>query len=134
MTLCLLPLLKKSPKARVITVSANLYIAGEINFENINLRNGSYSPLKGYAQSKLANILFTREMARRLGTNSNVNTYSLHPGVFNSELSRHMSSKSLMDRLGLINLFFETVESGAQTTLYCALEKSLDNETGFYYE
>ncbi|CAG2178389.1 unnamed protein product, partial [Oppiella nova] len=92
---------------------------------------GAYSPFKAYAQSKLANILFTRELAKRLGTKSNVRTYSLHPGPVYTELQRHSGLGSMGHKMA--KKFFLTPEMGAQTTLYCALEDSLDKETGCYY-
>ncbi|CAG2179878.1 unnamed protein product, partial [Oppiella nova] len=61
LTLSLMPLLKKSPKARIITVSSIAHMSGSIHFENINLRNKAYDPMTAYRQSKLANILFTRQ-------------------------------------------------------------------------
>ena len=130
MTLSLLPLLREAPKARIVNVSAALHIYGKIHFENINLRNGAYTPLMGYAQSKLANIMFTQELARRLGPNSSVTAYSLHPGVIITELQRNLS-KFLKY---LLSFFTVSIEMGVQTTLYCALEESLKNESGFYYE
>ena len=132
LTLSLLPLLKKSSKARIITVSSIAHYFGQIHFENINLRNGAYTPSKAYGQSKLANILFTRELAKRLGTNSNITTYSLHPGIIKTDLSRHIPFQKLNNIV--MNLLYISVELGAQTTLYCALEESLDNESGLYYE
>jgi NAD(P)-dependent dehydrogenase (short-subunit alcohol dehydrogenase family) len=125
----LLNLLKKSSNARIINVSSTAHKAGKIHFENINLRNNAYSPLKAYSQSKLANILFTRELAKRLGKNSNIKVYCLHPGVVRTDIMRHISAF-----LSFIRIFFIDVEKGAQTTLFCALEESLENETGFYYE
>ncbi len=129
LTLLLLNLLKKSSNARIINVSSTAHKAGKIHFENINLRNNAYSPLKAYSQSKLANILFTRELAKRLGKNSNIKVYCLHPGVVRTDIMRHISAF-----LSFIRIFFIDVEKGAQTTLFCALEESLENETGFYYE
>ena len=111
-------------------MSSSGHLAGKINLDNPNLRNGVYAPWKAYAQSKLANVLFSRELAKRLGEDSHIKTYSLHPGPINTELQRHMASpvgNSFMKCVGL------TPEEGAQTTLYCALEESLDKETGHYY-
>ncbi len=105
---------------------------GRIHFENINLRNNAYSPSKAYSQSKLANVLFTRELAKRLGKNSNIKVYCLHPGIIRTDLWRHSKSNGLLKFISKI--FFINVELGAQTTLYCALEESLENETGLYYE
>ncbi|CAG2177036.1 unnamed protein product, partial [Oppiella nova] len=121
----------KSPNARIINVASIGHMAGKIHLDNINLRNGAYSPFKAYAQSKLANILFTREMARRLGYKTNIKTYSLHPGAVNTELVRHSNLGSIGDKI--MKSIFLSPEMGSQTSLYCALEDSLDNESGFYY-
>jgi len=133
LTLLLLPLLKSAPKARVVSVASGLYKVGEIHFDNINLRDGAYAPMKAYNQSKLANVLFTRELAKRLGPNSTISTYSLHPGVVKTDIAK---TDKLYERI-LINimssLLFLTPHMGAQTSLYCALEDSIENETGFYY-
>lgn len=130
LTLQLLPLLKKAPRARIVNVSSELYLLGSIHFDNINLRNGAYSGMKSYAQSKLANILFTRELAKRLGPGSTVTVYALNPGAVKTGIGRHAN---VVVRIwhGLISV---NVEAGCQTTLYCALDESLDGESGFYYE
>jgi NAD(P)-dependent dehydrogenase (short-subunit alcohol dehydrogenase family) len=128
----LLNLLKKSSNARIINVASTAYITGKIHFENINLENNAYSPLKAYSQSKLANVLFTRELAKRLGKNSNIRVYCLQPGYIRSDLWRHSNNMSFFNFISRV--FFIDIEKGAQTTLFCALEESLDNETGFFYE
>ena len=127
-----MPLLRNSSKARVITVSSTVHMVGKILFSNINLRNKVYTPSKAYNQSKLANVLFTRELAKRLGPQSNVNAYCLHPGIIRTDLWRHLPSNPLT-RL-LHKLIFIDSGLGAQTSLYCALEKSIENESGFYYK
>ena len=114
-------------------MSSSTHMIGKIHFDNINLRN-IYSPSKAYSQSKLANILFTRELARRLGKNSNINTYALHPGAVRTEFLRDAKGLEACVIGIMRTLFFIDVDLGSQTTLYCALEESLDNETGFYYE
>jgi NAD(P)-dependent dehydrogenase (short-subunit alcohol dehydrogenase family) len=128
----LLNLLKKSSNARIINVASTAYITGKIHFENINLENNAYSPVKAYSQSKLANVLFTRELAKRLGKNSNIRVYCLQPGYIRSDLWRHSNNMSFFNFISRV--FFIDIEKGAQTTLFCALEESLDNETGFFYE
>ncbi|CAG2174513.1 unnamed protein product, partial [Oppiella nova] len=113
LTLQLLPLISRAPKGRVITVSSALHALGSIHFENIHLRNGAYDPRKAYSQSKLANILFTRELAK-------------HAARYMTGIQKHM--------LKIFQILFLNVERGSQTTLYCALEESLDNESGYYYD
>ena len=132
LTLSLIPLLKKSSKARIVNVSSKAHLRGIIHFENINLRNGAYTPMKAYSQSKLSNVLFTRELTKRLGPKSHINTYSLHPGIVFTELTRHTPFQTVMN--SIYKFLFISPEMGAQTTLYCTLEQSIDNESGFYYE
>ncbi|CAG2115309.1 unnamed protein product, partial [Medioppia subpectinata] len=138
-TLHLIPLLKKAPAGRIVTVASALHNFGQIDLQNINLRNGAYHPFFSYAQSKLANVLFSRELAKRL-RHSNINTYSLDPGVVNTDLNRHFDKSAPREGTGandgpwLKRKLLITTYMGCQTTLYCALEDGLANESGFYYE
>lgn len=95
----------------------------------------NYSPTQAYGQSKLANILFTKELAKRLKS-TNIHVYALHPGFVQTELDRHIRLKgagayiqSLMQKA-----FARSAKLGAQTTLYCAFDKSIEDDSGFYYE
>ncbi|KAM3608791.1 uncharacterized protein V6R79_004796 [Siganus canaliculatus] len=134
LTNCLLDLLKKSSPSRVVNVSSLAHERGQIYFDDINLEK-DYKPWKSYGQSKLANVLFTRELAKRLhGTG--VTTYSLHPGVIRTELGRHFWPQiPLWKRVVYTPLMFfiKSPKEGAQTTIYCAVEESLQNESGLYY-
>lgn len=130
LTLSLLPLLKKSTAARIVNVASAFHkVGGKIHFDNINLRDGTYDKQRAYTQSKLAQILFTRELGKRLGDQSNVNVYALNPGAVKSDMQRHQNYSETM-----MNVMFLSPEMGCQTTLYCALDEALDNETGTYYE
>ncbi|XP_054153466.1 retinol dehydrogenase 12-like [Oppia nitens] len=135
LTLLLLPLLREAPRARVVNVSSLVHKFGKIYFENIHLRNGAYEMNRAYAQSKLANILFTRELARRLGRESTVTVYALHPGIIATEFLRYDDSpiRRMINKL-MIRFIGLTPDLGAQTTLYCAVDESLDNQTGHYYD
>ncbi|KAL3282813.1 hypothetical protein HHI36_005978 [Cryptolaemus montrouzieri] len=137
-TLLLLPKMVQSRPARIVTVSSRLHEGGEIDFNDLNSSNKTYNALKAYRQSKLANILFTKELARRLAENdiTNLNTYSLHPGVIASDLSRHLNGimpgvRRIYDFL--TRLFSKNVEQGAQTSIYCAVDEGCEKETGLYY-
>ncbi|XP_054152566.1 retinol dehydrogenase 11-like [Oppia nitens] len=135
LTMHLLPLIKRSSNARIVNVSSCGHQLGDINLNNIMLRNGAYSPMIAYGQSKLANVLFTRELARRLtSTNvNNVNVYSLNPGAIQTDLARHSDmSKGSVGKF-IQRYFFMKPCMGSQTTLYCSLDEQLDNESGFYY-
>lgn len=96
----------------------------------------SYSPFSNYGQSKLANILFTRELARKL-QGANVTANSLHPGNVQTELTRHTPEISMLLNKYLIKLFqilfSKTAKSGSQTTIYAALDPDLDHVTGKYF-
>lgn len=139
LTLLLMPKMQSSsPGCRIVNVSSIAYILGDIDFDDINLEK-SYTSIKSYTQSKLANILFTKELARRL-TKANIhgiNVYSLHPGLIPTEISRH-ASNTLFLGIGfafnfLTWLLFKNVEQGAQTTIYCSVDEKAANETGLYY-
>ena len=109
-----------------------------MHWEDINWEKAEYEPWAAYAQSKLANILFTQELAERL-KGSGVTAYSLHPGVIATELWRHVGDhgnilSSLMALLWRgVSLFVKTPESGAQTTIFCAVDESVADDSGLYY-
>ncbi|XP_071378562.1 retinol dehydrogenase 12 isoform X1 [Centroberyx affinis] len=134
LTNCLLDLLKKSTPSRVVIVSSLAHERGHIHFEDINL-DKDYTREKSYSQSKLANVLFCRELAARL-QDTGVTAYSLHPGVIHTELGRHLfPSFALWKRLIALPLLMliKTPREGAQTTIHCAVEESLANDNGLYY-
>ncbi|XP_058485361.1 retinol dehydrogenase 13 [Solea solea] len=133
-TNCLLDLLKKSTPSRIVIVSSLAHEKGQIHFDDINL-DKDYTPDKSYRQSKLANVLFGRELAARL-QGTGVTVYSLHPGVIRTELGRHFfPNLALWKRIIAIPLamLIKTPWEGAQTTIYCAVDESLANDSGLYY-
>lgn len=95
LTNLLLKRMKEAPSARVVNVSSCAHARGKINFDDLQSER-NYSPHGAYQQSKLANILFTRSLALRL-EGSNVRTYSLHPGVIQTELVRHLNGALVSD-------------------------------------
>ncbi|KAM9754611.1 retinol dehydrogenase 13-like [Menidia menidia] len=134
LTNSLLELIKKSAPSRVVNVSSLAHERGQIYFDDIN-QEKDYLPRRSYAQSKLANVLFTKELAKRL-QGTGVTTYSLHPGVIRTELGRHFwPSMALWKRVVFTPLSYliKSPAEGAQTTIYCAVEENLQNESGLYY-
>jgi NAD(P)-dependent dehydrogenase (short-subunit alcohol dehydrogenase family) len=106
---------------------------GRMNWDDLMFESG-YSLLKVYSQSKLANVLFTRELAKRLPPG--VTTYALHPGVVDTELFQKPSSTMLcLNTLfrPLIWLLMKTPKQGAQTSIYCCTDKKLTKSSGLYY-
>ncbi|XP_004609398.2 retinol dehydrogenase 14 [Sorex araneus] len=133
LTNLLLGLLKSSAPSRIVVVSSKLYKYGDINFEDLNSEQ-SYNKSFCYSRSKLANILFTRELARRLeGTNVTVNV--LHPGIVRTNLGRHIHIPLLARPLfSLVSwAFFKTPAEGAQTSVYLASSPEVEGVSGKYF-
>jgi retinol dehydrogenase 12 len=126
----LLDLLKASAPSRVVNVGSNAHRRGRIHFDDLQLQRG-YTAWGAYGQSKLANILFTRELARRLqGTGVTAN--AVHPGVVATAFGR--SGSALMDFVyRLAAPFLLSAEKGAQTTLYVATAPELETHSGGYF-
>ena len=126
----LLDLLKAGKSARIINVSSQAHQGGHIHFDDLMLEK-SYSAMKAYSQSKLANVLFTYELARRLeGTWIAVNC--LHPGAvrsnFGMELPGFMKVIMLIARPFLISS-----RKGAITPIYLASSPEVEGVTGKYF-
>lgn len=133
LTHLLLNMLERSKASRVINVSSLAHVRGKIRFDDLNSEQ-EYNPGPAYAQSKLANILFTRELSNRL-EDTEILVTAVHPGIVKTELARHTSfGKSRVASFTLAPLawlFFKTPRQGAQTTIHCAV--SDDVESGLYY-
>jgi len=137
LTNLLTDLLKAAGSARVINLSslAHAWAKDGIQFDDLKWENAKFDSWQAYGQSKLANILFTREFARR-NAKSGITVYAVHPGSVATELGRHYQSKVpsfLLPVTEKAKLFLKTPVGGAQTTIYCAVEPSLATETGKYY-
>ncbi|XP_006269619.3 retinol dehydrogenase 14 [Alligator mississippiensis] len=133
LTNLLLGLLKSSAPSRVVVVSSKLYKYGEINFDDLNSEM-NYNKSFCYSRSKLANILFTKELARRLeGTGVTVN--ALHPGICRTNLGRHVNvpllAKPLLSFVSWA--FFKTPLEGAQTSIYLASSPDVESVSGKYF-
>ncbi|XP_039651499.1 retinol dehydrogenase 13 [Perca fluviatilis] len=134
LTNCLLDLLKKSTPSRIVIVSSLAHEKGRIHFDDINL-DKNYQREVSYRQSKLANVLFCRELASRL-QDTGVTVYSLHPGVIRTELGRHLFPTLALWQRIIATPFFMLIKSpweGAQTSIYCAVDESQANVSGLYY-
>ncbi|XP_028835198.1 retinol dehydrogenase 12 isoform X2 [Denticeps clupeoides] len=105
LTNLLIGLLKKSSPSRVVNVSSMLHKGGKIHFDDLFFDKRQYNSLVSYRQSKLANVLFSRELARQM-RGTGVSSYSLHPG---------------------------TPWEGAQTSIYCAVTEGLECKSGCYF-
>lgn len=130
----LLPEVQRAPQGRVVVLTSSGYQwapAGGIEFDNLSGERG-YEPNKMYGQSKLANHLYARELARRLaGTSTTAN--SVHPGVIMTNLGRNFPEwKQVAARL-IGWTFMKSVEAGAATTCYVATAPALATVSGQYF-
>ncbi|KAL7846486.1 hypothetical protein SRHO_G00214660 [Serrasalmus rhombeus] len=137
LTILLLDRLKECAPSRVVTVSSSAHVIGKVDFDCINthkdldLGDSAIRLLKIYSHSKVCNILFTHELAKKL-EGTNVTCFSLHPGIIKTEIGRH-SNLWWKIILAPFVLFSSDVESGAQTVLHCALQEGIEPLSGRYF-
>jgi retinol dehydrogenase 12 len=125
LTNMLLDVIKRSAPSRIINVSSLAHTSGSIHWDDIMWEKG-YDSIGAYSQSKLANILFTIELAKRL-KGTGVTAVSLHPGVVKTELTRNLHGcMGCMSKLILpcITCCWKTPLQGAQTTIHCAVRQT----------
>jgi NAD(P)-dependent dehydrogenase (short-subunit alcohol dehydrogenase family) len=128
LTNLLLSKLKESAPSRIVTTSSVAHRGTEIEFDDLQMSKG-YSGLRAYARSKLANILFTRELARRLqGTGVTANCF--HPGAVRTSLVKG-SSYGLV--WGAASVFFVSPQKGADTGIYLSSSADVEHTTGEYF-
>jgi len=130
LTNLLLDILKASAPSRIVVVASLAHKLGRINKKDLNSEK-SYNKYKAYFQSKLANVLFARELSKRLqGTGVTVN--SLHPGVVQTELIRYQTFVNKI--IFPLYIFWKSPKAGAQTQLMVALDPDLEKVTGKYFD
>ncbi|HEX5083983.1 MAG TPA: SDR family oxidoreductase [Blastocatellia bacterium] len=126
----LLGLLKSSAPARIVNIASDAHNRGHIHFDDLNLENG-YGAWKAYCQSKLANVLFTYELARRLeGTGVTANC--AHPGVVGTNLFNSVGGWA-GKIVRLFTPFMRTPEKGADTMIWLASSPEVEGVTGKYF-
>ncbi|XP_074536378.1 dehydrogenase/reductase SDR family member 13-like [Halichoeres trimaculatus] len=138
LTNLLLDRLKACEPSRVVNLSSVAHNFGKIDFDCLNkhkalgLGTSSTQVFQIYSDSKLCNVLFNHELAKRL-QGTKVTCYALHPGAINSELTRNTSflMKLLFKPINMF--FFKNTVQGAQTTLHCALQEGIEPLSGRYF-
>jgi len=131
LTNLLLDRLKASAPARVVTVSSGAQSAGRIDFNDLqSARN--YSGQRAYSQSKLANIMFTNELARRL-EGTGVTASSVHPGVVRTNFGAEDQAWLFTVVSKVVLPFLKTPAQGAQTSIYLASSPDVDGVTGQFF-
>lgn len=130
LTNLLLNHMRASAPARIINVSSAAHQGAVIDFDDVQLAK-KYSGWKAYAQSKLANLLFTYELADRL-QDADIMVNALHPGFVNTGFAKDQSLFSTF--FGVLQKYFAiTPEKGAQTSIYLATNQELNGVTGRYF-
>jgi len=127
-------LLKASAPSRVVCVSAVYYtVCSAYDPQDMNFSKGEYTGHKGYASSKLCNVLMAGELASRL-EGTGVTAYSVHPGYVRTEIFAKSTGGLLLQLLGIFApLFGKDEKSGAQTTIYCAVDEDALKDNGGYF-
>ena len=130
LTARLLPLLRKAPAARIVTTASSAHRAGTIDFDGLGLPE-SYSRTGAYGRSKLANILFTAALSRRL-EGINMTATCFHPGVVATGFFRFIPLIGPAVRV-LATPFLRSPQKGAETGIFLAGDSAAEGASGGYY-
>ncbi len=125
----LMPILRESAPSRVVVLSSALHYRGEMVWDDLQFERRKFSGSTAYSQSKLANVLYTVALSRRLA-GAGVTVNAVHPGVVATELSREFP-KVLVK---IASLFMLTPERGADCSLFVATSPELAKVSGEYFE
>ena len=131
LTNLLLERLTASAPARIVTVSSGAQTMGTMNFDDLQGATG-YSAARAYNQSKLANVMFTYELARRLD-GSGVTATVVHPGAVRTRFAAEDPSPMWKVFLPLMRLFLKAPAKGAATSIYLASSPEVQGVTGTYF-
>jgi retinol dehydrogenase 12 len=133
LTYQLLPLVKKSEGGRIVVLSSKRHMFGSVDWSDLQYEKKPFNGARAYEQAKIANVLFARELAKKLKSQgSDIVVSSVHPGVIKTELHRD-GSIVLRTALTIITaLFGKNVSQGVQTTLYGAVSSDLKDKSGHY--
>ena len=134
LTNLLLPQLRAAPQARIVTVASEAHWLGEIE-PSAEARNApeKYSSFTAYCDSKLANILFTNELAHRLDP-AKITANCLHPGMVDTGLINPSSSRVMKALWSAARPFMISTEKGAQTSIYLASSPEVASVSGKYFK
>ncbi len=117
--------------SRIVNVASGAHKVGKIHFNDINLTKG-YNVVKAYSQSKLANVLFTRELASRL-LDKGITVNCCHPGAVATNIGIDRETGFGKTITGMLRPFFLTPAEGARTAIYLATDESVKDVTGEYF-
>jgi NAD(P)-dependent dehydrogenase (short-subunit alcohol dehydrogenase family) len=142
LTQSLIPLLQKTPGARVVALSSTGHKISDVHWDDIQFRNTGYDKWQAYGQAKTANALFANALSRRLRATGGL-AFAVHPGGIFTPLQRHLPKEEMI-ALGWLGpdgepseqakAGFKTPEQGASTTLWAATSPALEGKPGVYCE
>lgn len=130
LTELLLDRLRRSAPARIVNVASDAHKFGALDFDDLG-NERRYRAMRVYGQSKLANILFTNELAQRL-EGSGVTANSLHPGAVATGLGKNNGAWARA-LIALLRPFFRTPDNGAATSVYLASSPDVEGVSGKYF-
>lgn len=132
LTHLLYPSIRNSPAARIINIASDSHRHGKIHFENLNLKN-EYHGLKAYAQSKLANLLFSYQLHQRK-REKEISVYCVQPGLVKTDIG--VKHTNLLHRLAwkLRRLSGITPDAAASNIIYLATNKDVAGRSGLYWD
>lgn len=142
LTKTLLPLIEKTPGARVISLSSTAHKLTDIRWDDVQFEDHEYDKWQAYGQAKTANALFANALSRRLA-DKNALAFAVHPGGIFTPLQRHLPQEEMvalgwLDENGepteLARVGFKTPAQGCATTLWAATSDQLENKPGVYCE
>lgn len=117
--------------SRIVNVASGAHKTGKIHFDDINLHHG-FNVVKAYSQSKLANVLFTRELARRV-KDRGITVNCCHPGAVATNIGIDRETGFGKTVTSILKPFFLTPEQGAKTAIFLATDESVKDISGEYF-
>lgn len=133
LTNLLLDKIKQSQKARIVNVASYGYqLVNAINFDDIQ-NEKDFNSVNVYCQSKLANVYFTRSLAKKLESNGII-VNTLHPGAVRTEIWRNLPLILRAISYPFVVLTFKSCKQGAQTTIHLAISEEVEGISGEYFE
>jgi len=132
LTYLLLPKMRESKGGRIIVVSSTIHQKGYIDFDDLQSTKSDYNSFQVYANTKLANILFTKQLQRRLQMEaSDITVNAVHPGVVSTNLGRY--SWRVKYFMPLFTFFFgKSPHQAAQTSVFATISSQLEGKGGLY--
>jgi retinol dehydrogenase-14 len=133
LTNLLLDIVERSAPARIVNVASTGHYRGTLDFDDLGFAKGGYWVMRAYSRSKLANVIFTRDLARRVA-GKNVTVTSLHPGAVATNIWSGAPAWAKPLLAVAKRFFMITPEEGGARVVYLATSPEVEGKTGAYFE